>query len=313
MPRRIELAASAEDCNWLLNKLKDHPGVGRISLQPEASVKPRGDILMVDVANDAAIEIVTLLRDVGLLDKGAVTISEPTALVRENEARAINEEGNEAVVEEVGAMMRQDTNTSINFLVLMALAGAVASFGIVTDTIHIVVGAMLIAPGFEPILRLAFGLAGHRQSAYAGLRASGAGYLALVAGAAVSVYPALYFAGMSTADLPQGYWAGYWSSVKGSGVMTSILVAVAGGIIVSTRMKVLSTGVMVALALVPSASLVGMGIVTGNLDLAFGGLKRFLTDVAAVLVAGGLVLALKRRMQYRRRLVGQEGAEAPVR
>ena len=74
---------------------------------------------------------------------------------------------------------------------------------------------------------------------------------------------------------------------------TSLLAGVAGGVIVSSRMKVLATGVMVALAIIPSMALVGMGLVTGKkptwrLARAVIGGRRGLRP------RGGSTMALKR-------------------
>jgi len=58
--------------------------------------------------------------------------------------------------------------------------------------------------------------------------------------------------------------------------------------------------VMVALALVPSMALVGVGLASGNPGLALGGLLRWGVEVTCVLVAGGTVLAIKRRVLHHR-------------
>ncbi|NDV88972.1 DUF389 domain-containing protein, partial [Aurantimonas aggregata] len=95
--------------------------------------------------------------------------------------------------------------------------------------------------------------------------------------------------------------ANYWSSIQGSGVATSILAGVAGGVIVSSRMKVLATGVMVALALIPSMALIGMGLAMGNMELAGGAAARWAVEVACVLFGGGAILVAKRLLLHRRR------------
>ena len=111
-----------------------------------------------------------------MLCAGAVSIGEPNATIRAEASRPISEEGNDAIWEEIGARMRQDTNPSFNFVAPMALSGAVAAFEIVSDTIQVVVGAMLIAPGFEPLLRFVLGVMGDRHSVTAGLRANAYGF-----------------------------------------------------------------------------------------------------------------------------------------
>ena len=234
MPRQIKFTGSPDQCRRLLGTLEGHPGIARITLQPGASIKPEGDVLTIEAANHASGQIVNILSDLDLLRTGAVSISEPNATIAADAARSIDEEGNDAIWEEIGAMMRQDTNPSFNFLALMALAGAVAAFGIVSDTIHIVVGAMLIAPGFEPLLRIVFGVLGDRHSVVAGLKATGAGYLVLAISAAVAVLAALPMSGKTAAALADGYWANYWSGIQGSGVATALLAGIAGGVIVSS-------------------------------------------------------------------------------
>lgn len=300
MPRRIDFAGTSEQCSRLLSRMERQPGVIRLTLQRGASVRPDGDVLVIDTTNQDSTEIVNILSDMNFLRSGAVTISEPNALVRDDEARAIDEEGNDAVWEEIGAMMRQDTNVTANYLMLMALAGAIAAFGLIADQLHIVIGAMLTAPGFEPLLRIVFGTVGRGQHAWAGLRSTAAGYLSLGAAAAIVAPLAMYLKGVSASELADLYWVQYWSRVEASGVVVSLFAGIAGGVIVSTRMKVLSTGVMVALALIPSMALVGMGLVTWNLDLVAGGIARWGVEVACVLIGGGLVIAVKRSRLHRR-------------
>lgn len=118
-----------------------------------AAVGSDDDVLSIDSTNNAALAIVGYLDRIGELTAGSVTISEPSMVVSSGEARSLDEEGNEAVWEEIGVVMRRESNPSSNYLLMMILSGAVAAFGLVADTLHIVVGAMLIAPGFAPLLR----------------------------------------------------------------------------------------------------------------------------------------------------------------
>ncbi|WP_410217131.1 DUF389 domain-containing protein [Paracoccus sp. (in: a-proteobacteria)] len=302
MPRQIEFSGSAADCALLLEHVQEQEGVARILLQRGVAQRPEGDVVTIEAANQASEDILNILSDLGLLHSGAVSISEPNATVCADAAGTINEEGNDAIWEEIGAMMRQDTNPSFNFLALMALSGAVAVFGIVSDTIHVVVGAMLIAPGFEPLLRIVFGLGGDRHSARSGVWSTVLGYAALAGAAAIATPVALSFADVSQAELAQRYWANYWSSIKPDGVATSALAGVAGGIIVSSRLKVLATGVMVALALIPSMALVGMGLATGNGTLLLGAAGRWAVEAGCVIFGGGAVILAKRRRHRRKQL-----------
>lgn len=302
MSRRIDLSVPPELRGRILERVRDMPGVASVSLQVGASVSPPGDIVGIEATNEAALAVLKLLDEEGAFEGGSVSLGEPTAVLAPPHLARLDRQGNEGAWEEVGEQLRRDTNVTANFLLLMALSGAIAGFGLVSDTLHVVVGAMLIAPGFEPLLRIPFGAMGRRHGPGAGLRSSLAGYLALAVGAAAALPFALLLQGRAAAELPGLHWAGYWSSVQASGVAVSLLAGAAGAIVLSARLTVFATGVMVALALVPSMALVGLGLASGNPGLAFGGLLRWGTEVLCVLAAGGAVLAVKRRVLHHRRV-----------
>lgn len=302
MTRRIIISTDPVLRSQVIERVQGMSGVASISLQLGSSLLPPGDVVSIDATNEAALAVMALLTEMGVLDKGSVTLSEPSAVISVGDLRELDRQGNEGVWEEVGERLRRDSNVTFNYLVLMASSGAIACFGLVADTLHIIAGAMLIAPGFEPLLRIVFGLMGHRYGARAGLRASLAGYLALAAGAAAAAPVALWLQGQGGAALQDLHWVGYWSRIEPGGVVVSLIAGAAGATIVSARLTVFATGVMVALALVPSMALVGLGLASGNLGIAWGGVLRWTVELACVLAAGGLVLAVKRRSLHHRRV-----------
>ncbi|HEV7263573.1 MAG TPA: DUF389 domain-containing protein [Falsiroseomonas sp.] len=302
MSRRLDLSLPSDLRVRILERIQGMSGIASVTLQTGASVSPPGDAVRIDATNETALAVLKLLDEEGAFERGSVTLGEPTAIVAPQHLKELDRQGNEAAWEEMGEQLRRDTNVTPNFLLLMAASGAIASFGLVSDTLHIVLGAMLIAPGFEPLLRIIFGIMGHRHGPRAGLWSSLAGYLALALGAAVALPLALLLQDRSAADLPNLHWVAYWSSIQASGIAVSLMAGVAGATIVSARLTVFATGVMVALALVPSMALVGLGLASGNPEIAFGGLLRWGVEVLCVLVAGGMLLAIKRRILHHRRV-----------
>lgn len=202
-------------------------------------------------------------------------------------------------------LLRRDTNLNSNYLLLMLLAGFVAAVGLWTDTPHIVVGAMVLAPGFEPILRIPFGIvAGPRFLASRGWASTLAGYLALAIGSALA-YPMLAMVTPgSPPDLSALRWVGYWSDITATGVLIALAAGAAGAIVVVAQRPVMSAGVMIALALIPSMAVAGMAAAAGDLPLAGHGLGRWLLEVACVVVAGGVVLGAKQLLVHRRHALG---------
>ena len=90
-------------------------------------------------------------------ESGTVLTSEPQRLVSPTSQKQIDEETNEASWPEMAALLRRETNVSSNYLMAMFFSGVVAAAGLWSDMLHIVIGAMVIAPGFEPIIRVPFG------------------------------------------------------------------------------------------------------------------------------------------------------------
>lgn len=232
--------------------------------------------------------------------------TEPKSLIAPPSQNGIEKESNETIWEEMGFLLRRETNVSANYLSLMALSGGVAAVGLWTNTLHIVIGAMVIAPGFEPLLRISFGVvAAPRALASRGLLSSVTGYLAMGLGAAVTGWLLRIIDSSHSMDLETRSWVQYWSQIKPSAVLLSFLASLAGAVVVSAQRSVLSAGVMIALALIPAISIAAMALAFGDISLAGRGLVRWLLDVALVIIAGLLVLGLKQAfVHHGRRAVG---------
>lgn len=75
----------------------------------------------------------------------------------------------------------------------------------------------------------------------------------------------------------------------------------AGAVVVAAQRSVLSAGVMIALALIPTATITGMAIAMGELDVAGAAARRWLLEVAIVTVIASLVLFAKQSVHQKRR------------
>ena len=271
-----------------------------LSLQRGASLDPPGDIVTIQASNDGVRAIFKVLERLEVTDGGSISTSEPRSLLSPPHQNGIDTETNETIWDEMASLLRQDTNFSGNFLMLMALAGAVAAAGLWTDTLHIVVGAMLIAPGFEPLLRIPFGMiGGPRELTIKGLAATGGGYVALLIGAALTYLILRWLDPASSPDLMTRHWARYWSQVTASSVFVALVGGATGAVVITTQRSTLTAGVMIALALVPTMALVGMASVYGDWQVAGHGFILWAANVAAVLVASTATFGLKQIFVHR--------------
>lgn len=300
MSRIIEITVPPDETDGLASRLLAVVGVVGLSLQRGVALKPPGDVIIVHASNEGQERALRILDSRGVgRTHGSVVTSEPRSILSATAEDALDRETNEMVWQEMAYQLRQETNISANFLLIMFFAGAVAAAGLWTDTVHIVIGAMVIAPGFEPIIRVPFGLMGHSgHSARLGLAATLAGYGALASGAAAAllVLQLLDPESRSLAELP---WVRYWSQVQPASVLIALLAGAAGAVVIAAGRSVLTAGVMIALALIPAMAIAGMALADGDLSLAARGALRWSVDAACVAGAGGATFALKMLAQHR--------------
>ncbi len=305
MPRSIELSVSPDKTAALLDRVAGLDGVVGIALQRGASLRPAGDVLTIRATNDGCRSVFRVLSELDILAEGSVVTSEPYCLVSSQGQGSLEHESNEAGWEEMASMLRRETNPSNNFMLLMFLAGGIAAGGLWTNTLHLVIGAMTIAPGFEPLLRMPFGLiTGMGGIVRYGATGTVIGYGLLALGGAIALLVLRAVDAGGPADLEANSWVRYWTSVSPTGVVVALLAGAAGAAVVSIYRSVLSVGVMIALALIPTMSLTGMALAEGDLPLAGAAAVRWLVDVICVLGASTAVLAAKQAFIHRRASLG---------
>ncbi len=177
------------------------------------------------------------------------------------------------------------------FWALLALAAIIATAGVVTDSTATVIGAMIVAPLMTPIL----------GTVLAVVTADGRNLvrcLELVVFGAVLVILLGYVIGEA---VPFAVDAQTNSQVAGrvNPTLMDLFAALATGAVGAfalVRSDVSDTlpGVAIAISLVPPLAVVGLTLESGRPHEAAGAALLFLTNVAAILLSGLIVMALYR-------------------
>lgn len=175
------------------------------------------------------------------------------------------------------------------FWILLVLASVIAAAGVVADSTATVIGAMIVAPLMTPIL-------GTMLSVVLADRANLLRSLALVILGALTAVAVGWLVGLVvlvevSADTN--------SQVAGrvQPGLIDLLAAVATGVVASValvRRDISDTlpGVAIAISLVPPLTVVGLALESGFERQAWGALLLFLTNVAAILASGTIVMAI---------------------
>ncbi len=196
----------------------------------------------------------------------------------------------------------ESTKRLTRFWVLLVLASVIASAGIAADSTATVIGAMIVAPLMTPILGIVLAIAwGDRTNLIRSI-------VLVVAGAAAVVVLAWMLGRLSPIDVI----APGNSQVAGriSPRIIDLVAALATGAVGAfalVRSDVSDTlpGVAIAISLVPPLAVAGLTLEAGHSDQARGALLLFLTNVAAILLTGTVVMAMYR---VRRRALADAAA-----
>ncbi|MHB0912686.1 MAG: DUF389 domain-containing protein [Armatimonadota bacterium] len=298
MPRSIDVTVNPDRTRDLVARLEGKEHVLSVQVFAGASAKPAGDVLHLTVTDERLPEIMRELREG---EPESLTLSRPAATFSKSSQALVNNDRSESVWEEAESSIRKVSLITDNYLMLMVISGFLATVGLATGALHIVVAAMLIAPGFEPITNLPFGLVLRRGGLVRfGAKSTLAGYGAFIAASGITFY-ILQALGRTNPQLFVGQpLVEYWTSFSASSFLVPIVASVAGIVVILMDQPVLTAGVMVALALIPGAAITGACLAAGQWEFALRGLGQWAYNLAAVAVIGLAVLWLKYVLVHKR-------------
>jgi hypothetical protein len=308
MHRRISFHGDAGALSTLAQQLTSIEGVIGLAHHRGASVKPAGDVLEVDVLNRDADEVLRRAQPhLEATDNAlAVVISQSTSMLERAHRHLIETDADEVLWEEMESDLRNHGRISINFLILMTLGGIVSVCGLLMSPVPraiALVGAAIIAPGFEPLAKLAEGLAlRQRRLCLRGLLSVAVGYGALFAAAFVTVFT-LSWAGIGEARsaLTSEAVRGPLTEIEPIGTLASAGAAVAGIMMVVSLRDFYIVGPLMVLVLISGIALAGGALAVGEGGVALAAVERVGVDVCLLLVLGAGVFYWKQRSFHRRR------------
>ena len=193
--------------------------------------------------------------------------------------------------QEVMEQLAEAASPGFDFFLMVVLSSSIATFGLITDSPAVIIGAMLVAPLMSPILGLSLAtVAGEGRIFERAL-------VALVEGAVLAVALAAaegWLAGQLPFDvlneLPRELLARTRPSPFDLGI------ALAGGAaaayaLAQPKLSAALPGVAIATALMPPLCALGIGLSVSNREVALGALLLFATNLAAISFAGIVVFA----------------------
>ena len=178
-----------------------------------------------------------------------------------------------------------------DFFLLIILSCTIATFGLLSDSTAVIIGAMLVAPLMSPILGLSLSSVAGEQFMF---RRS---IIALVEGVLLAIALSALITAFSY-QLPYELLNTLPDEVLSRTQPTpfDLIIALAGGAaaayaLAQPKISAALPGVAIATALMPPLCSIGIGIAVGAQNVVIGASLLFLTNFAAITFAGILIFA----------------------
>lgn len=282
----------------VLEFLERAPEVTNLWRLPGAASKPDGDLVSCDVATESGSGILSELRGLGLEHRGSISVEKVDASVSrvaEAAERAAPGAPADAIVwEEVEGRISESATLSVSFLLFMTLATMIAAVGVMSDSIVLIIGAMVVGPEYGPLAGICVALIeGRPRLAAVSLRALAIGFPAAMAAAALLAW-LLVGTGVAPDSLHAGEHALtlFISNPNWYSAIVAAFAGVAGMLALISAKSGPLMGVLISLTTIPAAANVGVAAAYRNWAEAGGAAAQLAINVTAILVTGLAVLAV---------------------
>ncbi|WP_162056444.1 DUF389 domain-containing protein [Pontibacter pamirensis] len=185
---------------------------------------------------------------------------------------------------------------SMSYLVFMAMAGILAAVALLTSSVPILIGSMVIAPAFAPLALIAFAIVGRQpELVWRGIWIATVGLLVATL-AAMLITWLLNVTNVIPPEtnlldkplLEERVRPGWYS------VAAAFAAGVAGTFALAKQTTDTLVGVVAALALVPAAAAGGVCLLTQDPQRAIGGFGLLGINVGLIILMGIVTLLLLR-------------------
>ena len=276
-------------------RIEEIQGVSRV-LSARTPSRPEV-VLTADVEPGAADELLAVLSELEVRSHQYVlTRLDVVAAITAERLRIQAPSSGFAWLEVLGEA-REHARPLARYLVLMAIAGVIASLGVIESNSVLIVGAMAVSPDLLPVCALSVGLVARRR----GLVRISAGTLLVGLALVASVAALLTFLLGLTGLLEDGFNVDQ-SSIRELAADTdysTVLVALAAGVAAMLSFETRAStavGVAISVTTIPASAYLGVALGSGDVSEGLGALLVLAVNVTLLIVSGTATLFVQRRL-----------------
>lgn len=282
--------------------------VSALVILPGASTQPPGDVFEADIPREAANDLIDDLVATGVQEQGTIQVL-PVATWISRPGLAAEErapgDGSDAVVwAEVTQQAYEESALTWTYLSFMVLATLLAAIAIVTDSVVLVIGAMVLGPEFVPIAALGLALVRKRKSLFK------EAIRTLVVGFAVSIAVTAGFSligratGMINAsdiDISGRVGTAFIYSPDRWSLLIAVIAGAAGVLALTSQKAGGMAGVFISVTTIPASGNVALALVFAEWHEFWGSIATLAINICGMALAGWGTLALQQRVWKSRR------------
>jgi len=299
----VRVIAPASLASAALEILTKAPHLSSLAHYPGASVDPAGDVFVAEVQRDAVNTLLDQLTAAGIAREGTIVIDEVSTFVSQRglDAEIDSPNPDQVVWAEVIEAAYEQTALTPIFLAFMTMATMLAAIAVITDSVILVIGAMVLGPDF--MATIAMGLALVRKRPHLLRQAVrtlliGFAFAILVTTVAVAIAHAVGLIDVGSIVGPRPgtqfiYTPNAWSFI------VAIIAACAGVLAMTSSLSTGIVGVFISVTTIPAAGNIAVGIVFAEWQQVAGSAAQLGINVTGMAIAGWITLVIAQKMSKR--------------
>jgi uncharacterized hydrophobic protein (TIGR00271 family) len=296
----LRLITPAGQTDAVVRLLEKTVGTTHLVVVPGAARNPAGDMVMCDVAREAADELIGELQELGLDATGSIAVENIDLSLSKRADKAEAEapgEGADAVLwDHLSDVTHEESTLSVTYISFLAVATMLAACGVMLDNAILIVGAMAVGPEFGPLAGICTALVQrtpHRvwRSLWA-LLAGFAAAMVLTAGFGWLMDAfGLFDKDMIEAARPNT--AFIWQPDRMSFVV-AFLAGIAGTLSLTSAKSGALIGVAISVTTVPAAANAAMAFSYSDYSQTWGSAGQLLANLGGIVAAGTVTMMLQK-------------------
>ncbi|MEV6151359.1 DUF389 domain-containing protein [Nonomuraea sp. NPDC052129] len=286
--RTEEVTAVLDECT----------GVTNVAVLPGAAREPKGDLILCDVAREAANEVIDRLKWVQ--DEGSIAVEQVHLALSKAAADAVEEapgDPDDAVIwAELAQRVQAESRITWAYLAFLAIATQLAGIGVLQNSPILIVGAMVLGPEFGAIAAICFGLLrGRGRLIITSLKTLVVGFAVAIAITFACALVSRWMGWIDLSNLRVNQEVQFIVKPDRWSFIVALLAGAAGVLSITAGKSSALIGVFISVTTVPAAGYVAVALALSDWAEVSGSVAQLALNIAGMLISGTVSLAIQRK------------------